>query len=37
MCYEKGSGGEEASLADRRANNDAEAGLLGCVCGGPEV
>ena len=35
--YEKGSSKEEAGLADCRADNDAETGLLGSVCGGPEV
>ena len=35
--YEKGSSKEEAGLADRRADDDAETGLLGSVCGGPEV
>ena len=33
----KGGSKEEAGLADRRADNDAETGLLGSVCGGPEV
>ncbi len=37
MCHEEGSGKEEASLADRRADDDAETGLLSRVCSGPEV
>jgi hypothetical protein len=37
VCYEKGSSEEEASLADRRAGDDAEAGLFSRVCSSPEV
>jgi hypothetical protein len=37
LCYEEGSGEEQASLTDRRADDDAEAGLLGRVRGGPKI
>jgi hypothetical protein len=37
VCYEEGSSEEEAGLADRRTDDDAESGLLGSVCSGPEV
>jgi hypothetical protein len=35
--HEESGGKEEASLADRRADDDAKAGLLSCMCSGPEV
>ncbi len=37
VCYEEGSSKEEASLADRRADDDEETGLLSRVCSSPEV
>jgi hypothetical protein len=37
MRHKESGGKEEASLADRRADDEAKARVLSCVCSGPEV
>ena len=37
MSHKESGGKDEASLADRGADNDSEARLLGSMCSGPEL